>query len=83
MMIRPAKHLDLNTCVLRTASIMLSKLQSVRVCTYTDLRASLSVLGEDADVAFVHAIHLLFLLGRIDYHAQTDSFEYINSGKML
>ncbi len=80
-MIRPAKHLDLNTCVLRAASILLSKLQSARVCTYADLRGSLSVMGEDADVTFMHAIHLLFLLGRVDYHSQTDSLEYMHSGK--
>ena len=76
-MIRPAKHLDLNSCVLRAASILLSKLQSARVCTYSDLKASLAVIGEDADVTFVHAVHLLFLLGRIDYHPQTDSLEFI------
>ena len=80
-MIRPAKHLDLNTCALRTASILLSKLQSTRVCTYTNLRASLNALGEDADIAFVQAVHLLFLLGRIDYHSQTDSLEYMHPEK--
>lgn len=80
-MISPAKHLDLNSCILRAASILLPKLQSARVCTYTDLRASLTALGEDADVTFVHAVHLLFLLGRIDYHPQTDSFEYMQPDK--
>ena len=80
-MIRPAKHLDLNTCVLRAASILLSKLQSARVCTYADLRASLSVIGEDADVNFAHAVHLLFLLGRVEYHPQTDSLEYLQPEK--
>ena len=80
-MIRPAKHLDLNSCVLRTASILLSNLQSVRVCTYVDLRASLAAIGEDADITFVHAVHLLFLLGRVDYHLQTDSLEYMQPEK--
>lgn len=82
-MIRPAKHLDLNSCVLRAASILLSKLQSARVCTYEDLRASLSVIGDDTDVTFAHAIHLLFLLGRVDYHPQTDSLEYMQPEKSL
>lgn len=80
-MIRAAKHLDLNTCVLRAASILLPKLQTARVCTYADLRASLSMLGEDADVSFLHAVHLLFVLGRVDYHPQTDSLEYIQPEK--
>lgn len=38
-------------------------------------------MGEDADVTFVPAVHLLFLLGRVDYHPQTDSLEYMQSGK--
>jgi len=79
-MIRPEKHLDLNSCVLRAASILLSKLKNTRICTYTDLRASLAVIGEDMDITFVHALNLLYLLGRVDYHPQTDSLEYINPG---
>jgi len=80
-MIRPAKHLDLNSCVLRAASILLSELQSARVCKYADLRESLSMIGEDADVTFVRAVHFLFLLGRVDYHPQTDSLEYTQPEK--
>jgi hypothetical protein len=76
-MIRPEKHLDLNSCVIRAASIILAKLQSARVCRYSDLKAALSVMGEDADSALIHAVHLLFLLGRLDYFPQTDSLEYI------
>lgn len=81
-MIRPSKHLDLNSCVLRAASILLSKLQTVRICKYADLRASLNVLGEDADITFGHAVHLLFLLGRVEYHSQTDSIEYMQPEKV-
>lgn len=80
-MIRPAKHLNLNTCVLRAVSILLSKLQAERVCTYTEMRASLAVIGDDADVTFVQALHLLFLLGRLNYHPQTDSLEYMQPGE--
>ena len=80
-MIRPAKHLDLNSCVLRAASIVLAKLQSTRICTYAKLRDSLSVLEEDADITFLYAVHLLFLLGLVSYHPQTDSLEYIQPEK--
>ena len=76
-MIRPEKHLDLNSCVIRAASIILAKLQSVRVCRYSDLRSALSVMDDDADLALIHAVYLLFLLGRVDYFPQTDSLEYI------
>jgi hypothetical protein len=78
-MIRPAKHLNLNICVLRAASILLQRLQVQRLCRFEELRRSLAPLGPDADVLFLPTIHFLYLLGRVDYHAQTDSFEYQQS----
>lgn len=79
-MIRPAKHLNLNTCVLRAASILLAKLQIDRVCSYENLKKRLHDLNEDADAVFLPTVHFLYLLGRIEYHTQTDSLEYIQSG---
>lgn len=78
-MIRPAKHLNLNTCVLRAAAVLLSRLRDERLCRFSDLRASLETFGEDAEPIFMPTLHFLFLLGRIDYHPQTDSFEYLES----
>lgn len=75
-MIRPAKHLNLNNCVLRAAAVLLAQLRNERICSFSDLRGSLENLGEDADVVFMPTIHFLFLLGKIEYFAQTDSFEY-------
>jgi hypothetical protein len=76
-MIRPAKHLDLNTCVLRAASLLLARLQRERLCRFDDLRQTLAALGQDGDYVFLPTVHFLYLLGRIQYHAQTDSFEYL------
>lgn len=76
-MIRAAKHLNLNTCVLRASSRLLVTLQTERLCSYDALRRSLIGLGPDADVLFLPTVHFLFLLGRVNYHSQTDSFEYI------
>lgn len=80
-MIRPAKHLNLNTCVLRVASRLLARLQCERICRFNELRDSVSDLGEDADVVFLPTIHFLYLLGRVEYHPQTDSFEYLQPQK--
>ncbi|MFN0130723.1 MAG: ABC-three component system middle component 8 [Verrucomicrobiales bacterium] len=80
-MIRPAKHLNLNTCVLRAASRLLARLQRERICRFADLRTSLAGLGDDAEVVFLPALHFLYLLGRVDYHPQTDSLEYIEPRK--
>ena len=80
-MIRPAKHLNLNTCVLRVASRLLARLQRERICRFNDLRDSVSDLGEDADTVFLPTVHFLYLLGRVEYHPQTDSFEYLQPQK--
>jgi hypothetical protein len=80
-MIRPAKHLNLNTCVLRAASRLLARLQRGRICGFADLKASLADLGDDAEVVFLPTIHFLFLVERVDYHPQTDSFEYLQPRK--
>jgi hypothetical protein len=76
-MIRAAKHLNLNTCILRASSRLLAKLQAERLCSYDALRRSLIDLGPDADVLFLPTLHFLFLLGRVEYHTQTDAVEYI------
>jgi len=78
-MIRPAKHLNLDSCVLRAAAVLLVRLREERVCGFSDLRDSMELFGEDAEPIFMPTIHFLFLLGRIDYHPQTDSFEYLEA----
>jgi hypothetical protein len=78
-MIRAAKHLDLNTCILRAASLLLARLQSERLCRFDDLRQTLSVLGPDGDYVFLPTVHFLYLMGRMEYHSQTDSFEYLQA----
>lgn len=77
-MIKPGKHLNLNVCVVRIATIVLAHLQRYRVegCT-TLLRKVKDAAGDDAEVWFLPAIDFLFLLGRIDYRPKTDTFEYL------
>lgn len=76
-MIQPAKHLNLDTCVLRAAAILLLKLRKERICRFPELCDALEIFGEDTEPVFMPTLHFLFLLGRIDYHPQTDSFEYL------
>ena len=78
-MIRPVKHLNLDSCVLRAAALLLVRLREERVCMFSDLLGSLNSFGEDAEPIFMPTIHFLFLLGRISYHPQTDSFEYVEA----
>ena len=77
-MIRPGKHLNLNLCVLRIATIVLSHLQRHRVERSQSLLQKVrDTAGDDAEVWFIPALDLLFLLGRINYLPQRDTVEYV------
>ncbi|MDP1563528.1 MAG: hypothetical protein Q8M16_19275 [Pirellulaceae bacterium] len=77
-MIRPEKHLNLNLCVLRIATIVLSHLQRHRVESFHILLQKVrNKAGDDAEVWFIPALDLLFLLGRINYLPQRDTVEYV------
>ncbi len=36
-------------------------------------------VGDDADIVLLPALNLLFLVGRLDYHAKNDAFEYLET----
>jgi hypothetical protein len=77
-MIKPAKHLNLDVCVVRIAAIILSHLQRHRVENCTKLLAKVrETAGTDAEVWFLPALDLVYLLGRLQYQAKNDTFEYI------
>lgn len=77
-MLRPKKHLDPNTCTLRVVTFALAELLKRRTVRYDDLRSVVvRRAGADAELAFLPAIEVLFLLGRVEYRDKTDSFEYV------
>ena len=80
-MLRPAKHLNLDTSVLYVSSLLLKWLSRYRLMTYVELYHRLeNQLGIDARTVFLPTLSYLFLIKRIDYHEKTDSFEYLESG---
>lgn len=81
-MITPEKHLNLDACVLRSGAILLSVLRKSRIITLSDLRERLSdAIGDDAEFMFLPAVNFLFLVGRLDYHPRSDSFEFVKKEK--
>lgn len=77
-MIRPTKHLDLDLSVLRAGAVMLAALRKARVMPLFEFRAKLvSALGNDGESMFVPTVNFLYLIGRVEYHARTDSVEYV------
>ena len=78
-MIRPTKYLDLDTCVLRVAAIVLSELQLSRVVPLDELDIIVrSRAGEAARFNFLPALSFLFLVGRLDYDDNSDTILFLD-----
>ena len=80
-MLKPDKHLDLNISTLKVSAIILKYLKKKRVVTYRELldmvSKSLEINLDDVIYIITPAINLVFLLGKLDYHPKTDSFEFL------
>ncbi len=77
-MLTPRKHLDLNSSLLRVASIMLKELHRRGVVEMTTLKQRVvRRIGMNGDIMFLPALSFLFLLGQVEYHAQNDTLEYV------
>ncbi|WP_425462540.1 ABC-three component system middle component 8 [Martelella lutilitoris] len=77
-MLRAKKHIDPNTCTLRVITLVLGELLRRRTVTFDELRNFVvRRAGPDAELAFLPAMEVIFLLGRVEYREKTDSFEYV------
>jgi hypothetical protein len=77
-MIIPSKHLDLERSVLRVSSEVLRALRKRRVMSHDALvRFIRGKVGDDGDIVVFPALNFLYLLGRLEYHIKTDTFEYL------
>lgn len=79
-MLAPSKHLDLDRSVLRISSEVLRVLKKRRVMRYDALvRLIKDRSGDDGDIVVVPALNFLYILGRLEYHAKNDVFEYVEA----
>jgi hypothetical protein len=82
-MLRPSKHSHPDRTIVNVALLLLGRLKKQRVEEYGQLkgRAKKNVTG--GDVLFLPAVNLLYLLGLIEYHPKTDSFEYVGPNEAV
>jgi anionic cell wall polymer biosynthesis LytR-Cps2A-Psr (LCP) family protein len=68
-------NLELST--LKVASAILQEMSKNKILKYDALFGKLSTkIGDDIKFNFHNALSLLYLLGKIEYHKKTDSFEF-------
>lgn len=82
-MLKPSKHAHPDQTVLNVALILLVKLRTERVSSYTDLISISKTKVRGGDVLFMPAVNFLFVLGLIEYRTKTDSFEYVGPNEAL
>ena len=73
----PTKHSHPDKTIIAIATIILQRLKKVRLEQYDDLLDYLKNKNKNGEYLFLSAINFLYLLGLVEYHKKTDSFEYI------
>jgi len=77
-MITPTKYMNLDLSVLRVSSIIIKVLRKKRIMEYNEVLNIISEKTEsDVKEYFQSCLNLLFLLGKINYHLETDNLEFI------
>jgi len=76
-MIKPTKFLNLNNCVLKIASEIISLMKQDKTISYTLLYNTLKNKYDDFDYMFLPSLDFLFLLGIIKYTPSSDCLELI------
>lgn len=76
-MIRPDRHTNPDVSVINISAFILKQLNSFYDISYDDLmKKVLETVGESARENYPYALNFLYLLGKIVYLEETDSFKY-------
>ena len=77
MSLLPTKHSHPDKTTIALAMVIVKRLKKVRIEQYDNLLEFLEKKNNDAKTLFLSSINFLYLMGLIDYHKKTDSFEYV------
>lgn len=75
-MIKPDRYTDPKISVVNISALILSELNEFYSIQYDSLLNKItSILGKEAKANFPYALDFLYLLGKLRYDQQTDSFK--------
>lgn len=75
-MIKPDRHTNPKFSILNISTIILTELNVFYDIQYDKLLSRIiNVLGEEAKINFPYALNFLFLMGKLKYEQETDSFK--------
>ncbi|MFW2503606.1 ABC-three component system middle component 8 [Clostridium diolis] len=77
-MIRPHKYLDIDSCVLRIASLILKEMIDSKIISYAELYNKIyKIVGQNIEYTFLPSLNFIYLLGKIEYHEENDMLELL------
>lgn len=75
-MIKPDRYTDPKLSVINISTLILNELNQFYAIQYDNLlKKVVKALGDDAKSNFPYALNFLFLLDRLKYDRQTDTFK--------
>ncbi|SDI02587.1 MULTISPECIES: ABC-three component system middle component 8 [Flavobacterium] len=75
-MIKPDRHTNPKYSILNISTIILTELNAFYAIKYDNLlNKIIIILGDQAKVNFPYALNFLYLLGKLNYEQETDSFK--------
>lgn len=78
-MITPNKHTTIKYSVLYVAGLILKEIIKSGVIPYSELKGTIvQVLGKEVGVVFPQSLSFLYLMNKIEYKKDIDSFIYID-----
>lgn len=75
-MIKPDKHTNLDFSLVNVSAFLLEELRISPTISYNELSESvIDNIGEKAKEIYPYALNFLFLLGKLNYLIESDSFQ--------
>lgn len=79
-MIRPDKHLDVSVSVIYVGGLIIEGFKEQDYIRFDELlNALIRKTDQRVKAVFIPALSFLYLLGKIRYHQEIDSFELVKS----
>jgi hypothetical protein len=76
-MIKPDRHTNPDVSIINISALILSELNPYYDISYDDLlKKVIEKIGEKAAENYIYSLNFLFLIGKLEYINQTDSFRY-------
>lgn len=77
-MLKPRKHMNPELSVLHIGGLVIKSLQENNILKFDELLANLTdTLGPKVKTNYLAAVSFLFLMGKVKYHPNLDSFELV------